>query len=370
MSWTKLHAASERFAIEAQQAFAARDPEKARRLYRKAAAAEQNALDHLEPSKARSRGITAVSAVALWYKANEFDRAEQLACSMLEVNASVPDFAKQDLRNLLQAIWTESVKANANVSFIPGQVTVSVKGGDVVMGGAPLDLIVDKIQTVQSMYYRIIEFINGNTHRRQGRPAKEIQDSFRPWLFQSAPSSYQFSVTIQKPAQMDFFKKKIEPGILAQRFLEIVNAAGNDDASQLEKLVPDETYRNTFLKLARNLAPTGKTFEQIEFRAAGESRPVALGVDSRRSINQQLRKDTARKISTDEKPEELTGILRAVHLDEDWLEIIADGSSVRICGLKDAVDDVIGPMVNRSVVVRVVRRKRKNPIFIDIEMVE
>jgi hypothetical protein len=42
---------------------------------------------------------------------------------------------------------------------------------------------------------------------------------------------------------------------------------------------------------------------------------------------------------------------------------------VHIGGLKEAVDDVIGPMVNRPVLVRVVKTKGKLK-FIDIELDE
>src|SRR5260370_32502841 len=112
---------------------------------------------------------------------------------------SIPQFARVDLRNLIQAIWTESSKRTANVSFLPGQVFVSVRGGDVIHGGAPLDLIVEKVQTIQAMFYRTIEFVRDMPLRRHGGPIHEIQESCRPWLFQAAPGSYQFSVAIQEP---------------------------------------------------------------------------------------------------------------------------------------------------------------------------
>lgn len=295
--------------------------------------------------------------------------AEQLAHLML-ADLYIPVFARNDLRNLVQAIWTESSKQEANVSFIPGQVMVSVKGGEVVTGGAPLDLIVEKVQTIQSMFYRTIEFMTGVAHRRVGRPTKELLESCRPWLFQSPPGSYQFSVAIQKPVQPDFFKEEIEPERVAKHFLEIVSASSSDDSVELEKLVPDENYRSTFLKLARNLAPTGKTFDRIEFRASGDTHTVALGVESRGSINQQLRKKSTLQAKADEVPEELRGILRAVHLDEDWLDIVVNGVSKHIIGLQDAVDDVIGPMVNRSVIVRAIRLSQNKFKFLDIELAD
>ena len=369
MTWAELHSESERIAIEAQLALRARNAGQAIELYKRAAEIERRALDQLDVSKTRTRGITAVSAVALWFKAREYVLAEQLAHSML-ADPHIPDFAREDLRNLVQAIWTESSKEKAGVAFIPGQVMVSVKGGEVVTGGAPLDLIVDKIQTIQSMFYRTIEFLNGDSHRRVGRPTKELQEACRPWLFQSAPGSYQFSVAIQKPVQPDFFKQEIEPERIAQHFLEIVSASSGDNTADLEKLVPDENYRSTFLRLARNLAPTGKTFERIELRGSGEARPVALGVESRVNINQQLRKKLAVPTTADEVPEELHGTLRAVDLDKDWLDVVVDGVSTHVVGLQDAVDDVIGPMVNRSVVVRAIRASQKKLTFLDIELAD
>lgn len=367
MTWAELHAESEQLAIEAQLALRARNAGHAVELYKRAAEVERRALDQLDVSKERTRGITAVSAVALWFKAGEYALAEQLAYSML-ADPHIPEFAREELRNLVQAIWTESSMRKADVAFLPGQVMVSVKGGEVVTGGAPLDLIVDKVQTIQAMFYRTIEFMNGASHRRVGRPAKELQEACRPWLFQSAPGSYQFSVAIQKPVQPDFFKEDIQPERIAQHFLEIVSASSGDDGAALEKLVPDEKYRSTFLRLARNLAPTGKTFERIELRASGETRPVALGVESRVSINQQLRKKPDVLTTADEVPEELHGTLRAVHLDKDWLDVVVNGVSIHVVGLQDAVDDVIGPMVNRSVVVRVTRTSQKKLTFLDIEI--
>lgn len=368
MSWSKLHAESERLAIDAQLASRTRNADHSLALYKQAAEAERKALDQIDLSKVRTRGITAVSVVALWFKAREYALAEQLAHSTL-ADPLIPEFAREELRNLVQAIWTESSKREAGVEFVPGQVMVSVKGGEVVTGGAPLDLIVDKVQTIQSMFYRTIEFLNGAIHRR-GPPSKELQDSCRPWLFQSAPGSYQFSVAIQKPLQQDFFKQEVMPERIAQHFLEIVGASSAEDTTELERLVPDENYRTTFLKLARNLAPTGKTFDRIELRASGDARPVGLDVGARANINQQLRQKPSQPNTDEVVPEELRGTLRALNLDKDWLDVVVDGTSMHIEGLQDAVDDVIGPMVNRSVVVRAVRVSPKKLKFVDIELAD
>ena len=292
MTWADFHKASEAAAVEAEQALREGNSVQAALLYAKAAEHEQLALAAVDATKARTRGITAVSAVSLWYKAASYERAEQLAYLILAEH-SIPEFARMDLRNLVQAIWTESSKKAANVSFLPGQVFVSVKGGEVITGGAPLDLIVEKVQTIQAMFYRTMEFIRDMPLRPRGGPIREIQESCRPWLFQAAPGSYQFSVAIQEPKQLDFFREDVRPDLVARQFLEILKATSSEDQQQLETLVPKAEYRNVFLKLSRNLAPTGKTFDSIEFRTATGDAPIALTPEARTAINQTLKKESS-----------------------------------------------------------------------------
>lgn len=370
MTWIEFHAASETAAIKAEEAFRGGDATNAKLLYELAAESEQKALRAVDSGKARTRGITSVSAVALWYKAAAFERAEQLAHSVL-ADPLLPDFAKMELRALLQAIWTEVSKQAASVGFLPGQVFVSVKGGEVVTGGAPLDLIVEKVQTIQSMFYRTIEFIRDMPLRARGAPIQEIQESCRPWLFQEAPGSYQFSVAIQEPLQRDFFKEDLRPDIVARQFLQILRAASNQDPAQLEGLVPQADYRNVFLKLSRNLAPTGKSFGSIEFQMPTGEALIALTAEARTTINQTLKK--ARPVDLTDSPgrdEELVGILRAVDLDKDFLVVAVAHEALQVVGLGDAMDDIIGPMVNKRVNVQVIRRAAGQIRFRDIELVE
>ena len=370
MTWADLHRASEAAAIEAEEAFRKGDASQAALLYAKAAEFEQQALGTVDPTKIRTRGITAVSAVSLWYKAVAYERAEQLAYSML-ADPAIPQFARADLRNLVQAIWTESSKRAANVSFLPGQVFVSVKGGEVITGGAPLDLIVEKVQTIQAMFYRTVEFIKDMPLRLRGGPPREIQESCRPWLFQAAPGSYQFSVAIQEAKQLDFFKEDTRPDLVAHQFLEILKATASEDLEQLETVVPKAEYRNVFLRLSRNLAPTGKTFESIELRAATADTPVALTPEARKVINHTIKKN--RPIHAEDSQgveEEVIGTLRAVDLERDFLNVIVDSQAFHIVGLGDAMDDVIGPMVNKTVKVQVLRGARDSLRFRDIELDE
>ncbi|WP_235375827.1 hypothetical protein [Burkholderia thailandensis] len=206
-------------------------------------------------------------------------------------------------------------------------------------------------------------------HRSRGGPQRSIQDACRPWLFQAPPGSYQFSVAIQEPAQKDFFDESIRPDEVALHFLALLKASSLDEREALEKLIPDREYRSTFLKLIRNLAPTGKSFERLEIKAAGESGGVVLAPENRVLINQSLREQTP-PVSSRGEATTVVGTLRAVHLDKDWLDLNMSGKSIHIDGVKDSIDDIIGPMMNKQVVVHVLKLPKGKLKFVDIELEE
>ncbi len=105
MSWADFHTQSEQFASAGQLSMKEGNVEQALALYRSAAEAERKALDALPPEKRRTFGITAISAVALWYKSREYAQAAKLAHRLLG-NDLLPDFAVEQLQHLLELTWT------------------------------------------------------------------------------------------------------------------------------------------------------------------------------------------------------------------------------------------------------------------------
>lgn len=372
MTWSESHRVSEELASAAHVALRNGLSSQAETLFERAAEAEETALAQLNPSdKPRTFGITAISTVALWYRAGVLSRAEAAAYRILAHADVVEEFAVNQLRTLLQMIWNLKAQQEAGVKFIPGQVQVSVKGGQVVTGGAPLDLIVDKVQTIQAMFYRTIEWLSDKPLRRHGPAPTEIQELCRPWLFQGVPGSYQFVVAIERTQQLDMFEKKgFEPQEVASTFLSILEGAADDPVAGLNKIVPNPEYKAAFLRLTRNLTPsTGKTFSQMEIKAAGDSRRVLLIPESRKVISKTLRDEAP--VVTTLVPTTISGTLRAVHLNKDWLEVVEDdGKVTKINDVGEALDDVIGPMMNRRVIVQAGEDKTGKLHFRDIELEE
>lgn len=375
MSWSVHHRESEELANQAEIAFRAGKINDAGDLYKRAADAELHALDSIKEDKPRTLGITAVSATSLFYKARAYQAAQATAYRCLS-NSTLPAFAVEQLRGLVQTMWAEETARASGVEFTRDDVLVSVKGGEIVYGGAPLDLILRKVEEVRAMFYRTIEFIMNRPLRRHGAPPLDIQELFRPWLFQAPAGSYQFAVRVQKPKQMELFPgSEISVETVTGKFLEIVETSVSDPDGALRRLVPDAEYRTTFIKLARNLAPTGKSFSSLEIRSQTRSKnePILLEPNARKILSESLKKLRPSILPPEAREEKLTGVLRAVHLDEDWLEVtVQEGGErhIRVEKAGDAIDDVVGPMVNRRVIVEVSVTQNGKYHYRDIQSVE
>jgi hypothetical protein len=372
VSWNDHHSLSEKLAVEAEAARRAGEIPRAEDLYKYAALEEAAAFEDLADARQRTRGITAVSAVALAYKGRDYSSAAQLAYRYMG-GKPLLQFAEVQLRDLLQIIWTAEAAEKAGVKFVTGDVLVSVKGGQVIYGGAPLDLIMQKVEGIQATLFRTVEMLLDRPFRKRGGPPADILSMFRPWLFQAPAGSYQFAVRMQEPPQMNFWKTnrpKIEH--VTSTFFSVLRATSTN-AEELTAIVPDVQYRGAFLNLSRNLAPTGKTFDRLEIRdASSPAEPfVTLGVTARQELNSALKK--LKPPSTDEGKEivVLHGILRGLHLDQDWLEVATaeQEKDIHISQTGDVLDDVVGPMVNRKIVVTALFTGSKY-LYRDIELEE
>jgi len=366
MSWTELHQKSEHLAAEAQS-LAGIDRDRALQLYVQAAQMETDALLTLTPAKLRTFGITAVSAVALWFKAGRFSNAQQLAYQLLAAN-QLPHFAVEQLQGLLQSIWSEEVRQSAGFKFSEGALLISVSGGQSVTGGAPLDLVVNKVEGIQSLFFRTVEYLQHLPHRKRGSAPTDVQNICRPWLFQAAPGSYQFAIAIEEVAQRSLFGAEV-PSVeeIKGTFIGLLRDTTEDPSEALARRIPDKEYRGTFLKLTRALAPTGKDFSLLTVkRSSTDSDPITLDAQSRKSIGDVIRRDFTRPKEVGETEGQVVGILRGVHLDEDWLEVTVDGKHEKVYGVGETVDDLVGPLVNRKVIVQITTKSGRN-MFRDID---
>jgi hypothetical protein len=367
MSWLKHHTLSEEYASKAENFYRQQESIDAVRFYCLAAEEEVKALENLDTSKTRTIGITVVSAASLYYKAQEFLQAKRISHKWLATDL-LPPFAIDELEELLQVIHYEESRAKSGIEFTKGEVLVSVSGGEVLYGAAPLELILEKVENIRNILYRTTEFLLSSELRRRGSPTDVVKNYCDPWLFQAPPGSYQFAVRVRKPQAQLTIPGLPDIGLrmeqITEKFLEIMTATTQDPEGELVDIVPQEDYRKTFLKLTRTLAPPlkGNSFNQMEIKSATDFgiRPVILVPDTRGAISYALKKPAVQlQKLAENKIVNLTGVLRGLQLDKDWIEVSINGENIKIYDAREEIDDVIGLMVNRRIVVEVFDKSDK-----------
>lgn len=123
MTWAEMHAKSEALAIEATMAAMTRKDAHAKQLFKQAAQFEIEALAAIEPSKVRTRAITAVSAAALAYKGGDILQAQKIIHFSL-ADSVTPEFARREFIAMLEAIWAEAKAEDAKLD--PASTAIKV----------------------------------------------------------------------------------------------------------------------------------------------------------------------------------------------------------------------------------------------------
>ena len=129
MTWLEHHRLSEQYAAEAEIANQRGELTQAQNFYAKAAQAEERALQEVAPDKPRTYGITAVSAVALYFKASELSASQALAYRCL-ASQRLPEFALQQMEDLLEQVYFQRHLNSKGVALADDEIQLSLSGQD------------------------------------------------------------------------------------------------------------------------------------------------------------------------------------------------------------------------------------------------
>lgn len=367
MTWREHHQRSEAHAWDADIARARRDHVAATRSFALAAEAEEQALHALDVSKARTYGITVVSAVSLYREAERYADAERLAHLHL-AEQQLPDFAVAQLRDLLQLMWDRAARERANFSFSDDHLHIALRGDTIFRGAAPLDLVDSIAKRVEALFFRVIEHTRDLPYRHRGAPPRDITDQYVPWLVQSTPGSYQFAIELGQPPSPRLWQpNELSPTEVVERSFEILHASTISPDHDLPSLVPHDRYRKTFLTIARDLSPTGKRYGALEIQPRQSLDALTLSTASRGSLNHAISNFRADNTDAVYSDVDVRGILRAVDLEKDWIKVVRGTKEITIKHVGEAVDDLIGPMINHRVLVTASRNQEGALHFRDIE---
>ncbi len=356
----KKHREAEALSAAAANAHARGRSKEALELYARAARAEESALSQVPTEKSHTRSILSLSIVSLLYKAQLLDAAETRIFQLLG-SGDLEEWTNRQLRELLQVVSDERTIATSLHRRYSGEsITVALRGGEIGSGTGPLDLILEKAAGLQSLLYRFAEWVGDYPLRVRGSPPKDLMDLMQARASEPTPGSYRLEIRLTEPLQTDLFvAPRTQPREVSDAMFEFLARLTGGAPSQLEELVPRPDYRKALLQLTRNVAPTGKRLKEIGIYRRLEDKIQSVYLTD--ALPAKIRDTLPREeVNVSEPRGELSGVLRALHLDKNWLELFTkDGRHIRCDTVHDMLDDVAGPMVNREVIVSGRMRERQ-----------
>lgn len=371
MSWREHHRRSEEIASEADIAMRSGNVRRAQELYQHAAAEERLAITALAPSKKRTFSISAVAITSLYFQGQLLDEAERAACEFF-ASDRISAWGQQELRTLLVSIHALKETDPIYAEEHPGMLSVSLRGGHIERGGAPASLISGIMKTLIDMLYRTVEHLDRRPYRRKSNVPADLRRRYQPWLTQLAPGSFRFGVGLHSPIQTSFLADDTRPAQqVSEELLNIVHGAANSSVQPINELIPAPDYRLKFLRLSRDLAPTERAqFERLALRDSAGYRPATLSRKSRKEINRVIRMNIEEAADDGSEADFITGTLRGLDLERDWIKVVHQGELITIKQAGEAIDDIIGSMVNNEVRVQVVKKQSGIYHFRDIELID
>ena len=353
------HMQAQELSVRAEMSERAGDSSQARELYLNAAGFERIAYEKIPADKPRTLGALAVSWLALLYKAKS-PTVAPVAYSLL-IREDLPRSAVIQIKDILASTWEDQELRDTGRELSEASIEVALKGPDIGSGSAPIGLIANSIDGINRLLYRITESLLDFPLRKRGRPRNTVLNACQAIVTEPQVGSFRFGLRLIDPLQLPMFREdRVRGNEIAKttfHVLESVSSAPEitELPEMLKEYVPRPEYRRAMLQIVRNFVPDGREVKEMTFSLnnQGEIQSTTLFDFTRFSINQMLAVESHYEIHSDGEYREFNGILRAIHLDRDWLEIALDNDKTQRCEIiHEMLDDVVGPMVNRRVNVK------------------
>jgi hypothetical protein len=321
-------ARSEDAAFRAERAWSDGQPDEAKRLFAEAAELEEQVARDVPISLPRVRSVLAISAVALWYKAGDFERAKRLAYAFL-VDEGLTEQGRGDLEKLVDRCSREGEieKLASDKGMVP--LEVKLDGGRVGFGYAPAAAARKRREEVTKLLMRAAEIEAHLEYRERGESDLDRTDQIQIFEVPALAASYGLRFYVASGIQQLIAPERVvTPQAVVERFLNIATAAAEGPAA-VRAAVPDEQYAQAFVNGFGEIAPDGTDVGTVACSAPSwklasvprtvfeQKHRIALRGAASSAVTPREQRDGERTVE---------GKLITVHLgSESWIEVEVAG---------------------------------------------
>lgn len=352
-----LYQESQEHILQADGFLVSGDVVSARKHFLQAADLQWKLVNSLPSERIRTSAVFALSSATLYFRGNALDEAEHIIHALL-AGPGPEDHIRRELQELLARIWNERQMEKVGFSLPAKPLSVVFSRGQILHGLAPTDAVDTPIRSILNIFHRLAAWKIHLPLTKQ--PQHMLAERYRALTSEPILGSYRVDLYL---AQDQMCLDLDDPSLTVPTTDEVMNDligflrhASADHYDELCSMVPDEPYRTTLIRLMRNIVPDGRQVGEVEFRRAGENKEsaVVLRPAHRDQIRSILRKSagpeqigSSRSLQTQQRK----GVLRAVDLDFNLLRLDSEGDKLEFTKAEDIMDDVVGPMLNKLVVI-------------------
>jgi hypothetical protein len=264
----------------------------AKHLFLRALELEQRAASILPPidESEPTRSILYRSAASLAYNGEDFDAAERLIANGL-IGYPPPEI-REELKNLYDDVNFMRHLAVQGIELSKNKWIMSIYGNATSYGGTLVEPLMQRGEKITALFYRTVERMLGIEYRVNSSVKREIKNTYGLYVNAFAPSSFAVSFQIggpnnQLPLIPDFeITKPVGPDLVIAEVMKCLEMLESEQPEKLRELIPDETYYENFIGIAKQIAPDGNDVKFVGFKSLvnGQEIPVAL-----RKSREQLR---------------------------------------------------------------------------------
>lgn len=287
-------------------------------LLQQAANLEMEAANALpnSPDSEPSRSILYRSAASLAYDAADYRLADRLIAFGL--TGFPPPEIERELKNLYEDVNFMRHAEARGVEISDDGFIMTVAGNSTSYGGALLEDVIGRLNSLRTTFYRTVERLMGVEFRTHGQAQAIIRKHYDLYLKAQVPGSFGVYVQLgfpdpQLPLLPDLAPQKpVDPTELINEVMACLDLWEKQETDRLRERINDEVYFDNFVGLVTQLAPDGEDVSSVAFASGyqGAAKPVVLRTEQKlaKQRTKELR-STVKPTDTESDSFTITGLL-------------------------------------------------------------